>query len=110
MLADACSLLSMGPPMSQQRRRKQKGERKNKTHPKIAASRYKFNLLHGEFSSFRDGRLRVFSLFFLKKNFSDSTLTVHKRQETKHSQQQLSFFSPFFFGAFLFCAQTNLNT
>jgi hypothetical protein len=110
MLADACSLLSMGPPMSQQRRRKQKGERKNKTHPKIAASRYKFNLLHGEFSSFRDGRLRVFSLFFFKKKFSDSTLTVHKRQETKHSQQQLSFVFPFFFGAFLFCVQTNLNT
>jgi hypothetical protein len=35
MLADAFSLLSMGPPMSQQRRRKQKGERKTKHTQKL---------------------------------------------------------------------------
>ncbi len=51
-----------------------------------------------------------FFLLFFNIFFSDSTLTVHKRQETKHSQQQLSFFFPFIFGVFLFSAQTNLNT
>ncbi len=38
-----------------------------------------------------------FFLSFFNFFLSDSTLIVHKRQETKHSQQQLSFFFPVFF-------------